>query len=194
MPKKPSTDEPKRKVGNPDMLKGNQLWQLSAKKILDGRRSFQWPHELLEELVNYFNWIQDNPLNEAKLTSFQGTNALENLPKMRAVTQQSMYLYCGISRSKWGDYRLGNDIEGFKEVVEWAEDMMHSINFEGGASGLLNAMLVARQLGLAERTELTGRDGGPMENVTTDMSKLDTDTLKKLKAAQIAKEQDEPSA
>lgn len=173
---------------------GNTLWQLSAKKILDGRRSFQWPHELLTELVNFFNWIHDNPLQEAKLTSFQGSSAIENIPRMRAVTQQSMWLYCGISRAKWGKYRLGNDLEGFQEVVEWAEDMMHTINFEGGASGLLNAMLVARQLGLAERTELTGRDGGPMEQQTTDMSKLDIETLKKLKAAQILKEPNEPSA
>jgi hypothetical protein len=180
--------------GRPRFAEGNQLWQLSSRKILDGRRSFQFPHELLEELVKYFNWIHDNPLSESKLVSFQGSSALEDVPKMRAVTQQSMYLYCGISRAKWGQYRLGNDLEGFKEVVEWAEDMMHTLNFEGGASGLLNPMLVARQLGLAERTELTGRDGGPMMQQTTDMTQLDLETLKKLKAAQILKDADEPSA
>jgi hypothetical protein len=177
----------------PKFEKGNQLWLLASHKVL-ARRRWKHPAELLEELVEYFLWMEANPLEESKLVSFQGVSALEGVPKMRAVSLQSMRGYLGIGKTKWEHMRKGNDLVGFAEVVEWAEEMMHSINFEGANAGLLNPMLIARQLGLADRTELTGRDGAPMETQTTDMTQLDLDTLKKLKAAQIAKGQDEPSA
>jgi hypothetical protein len=47
-------------------------------------------------------------------------------------------------------------------AIERAEAVIYTWKFEGAAANLLNANLVARELGLADKAELMGRDGGPI--------------------------------
>jgi len=61
---------------------------------------------------------------------------------------------------------------------------MYALKFEAAAGGLLNPNIIARDLGLAERTELTGRDGEPIKT-QLDVTKLDSDTMRKLLAARV---------
>ena len=49
------------------------------------------------------------------------------------------------------------------------EEIIRQQKFEGAAANLLNANIIARDLGLADKAEITGRDGGPIETKMTDL-------------------------
>jgi hypothetical protein len=53
-------------------------------------------------------------------------------------------------------------------AIERAESVIYTQKFTGAAANLLNANLVARELGLADKTELQGKDGGALlvEDIT----------------------------
>jgi hypothetical protein len=69
-------------------------------------------------------------------------------------------LFLDISRQTWNDYKKLPD---FIAVTEQAENVIRSQKFGGAAAGLLNANIIARDLGLSDKTELTGKDGGAIE-------------------------------
>jgi len=179
----PKPKIPEEAVQGERHLDGDAFWQLSAGSLRNPRK-FHGADDLLNALCGYFDWMKSNPLQEAKLVSFQGDSELQDTPKMRAPTLQSLCLYLGIARDTWGCWRRGQWCPEVTLVVNWAEDMMYALKFEAAAGGLLNPNIIARDLGLAERTELTGRDGEPIKT-QLDVTKLDSDTMRKLLAARV---------
>ena len=142
---------------------GNQFWTLRSSH---GRKPiFSDPDDLWEAACEFFAWAEDNPLLEAKAFAYQGEVTVATLPKMRAMTLDSLLLFIDLSDSAWRDYKVK---EGFGEVVTRIERTMRGQKFAGAAADLLNADIIARDLGLADKSELTGKDGGPIE--TKDMS------------------------
>ena len=49
------------------------------------------------------------------------------------------------------------------ETIERVQMVLYAQKFAGAAADLLNANIIARDLGLADKSELTGKDGGPVE-------------------------------
>lgn len=138
--------------------KGNQFWLARSSH---GRKPiFDNPEKLWDACVEYFKWVEDNPLYEDKLVTFQGVATHEPVAKMRAMTLDALCLFLDISRRSWTDYRNRED---FLQVCEDVERTIRSQKFEGAAADLLNANIIARDLGLADRSELTGKDGGAIE-------------------------------
>lgn len=133
-------------------LVGNDYHKLAA-RFKHPARKYDEPQDLLNDLVKYFEWLDENPLEEAKV--FNGSDGLVHteLNKMRAPTLQSLCIFIGISRSTWGKWRRGEDAKNLQKVVDWAEDMMYARKFEGAAAGLLNANLIARDLKLEENVK-----------------------------------------
>jgi len=144
--------------------KGNQLWKIGIAN-LRAKRGYAGPEELLVKCAGYFEWLEENQLEEAKLVSFEGSSRVAMLPKMRSPTLAGLCLYLGIHRDQWGSWRRGDDRPDLHAVVEVIEQAMYESKFTGAAAGLLNPALVARSLGLAERSELTGKDGGPIQTL-----------------------------
>jgi hypothetical protein len=89
---------------------------------------------------------------------------LQELPKMRAMTVAGLCLFLDISQEAFGDYRAR---EGFSDVTTRVDDIIRTQKFTGAAAGLLNANIIARDLGLADKSELTGKDGGPIATDNT---------------------------
>ena len=56
--------------------------------------AFNSPEELGEQCDAYLNWVEENPLYEAKLVSFQGESTVEKLPKMRAMIREADFIVC----------------------------------------------------------------------------------------------------
>lgn len=138
--------------------KGNEFWKLRSSH---GRNPiFASPDELWEAACEYFQWVEDNPLWEDKVTSYQGVNTHEPIAKMRAMTLDGLCLFLDISDETWRKYRQK---EGFVAVTTRVEKTIRSQKFAGAAADLLNANIIARDLGLADKSELTGKDGGPIE-------------------------------
>jgi hypothetical protein len=96
------------------------------------------------------------------VTSFQGTNTHEPVAKMRAMTQSGLYLFLDIDRMTWDNYRGRED---FFAVVMRVEDTIRSQKFAGAAADLLNANIIARDLGLSEKSEVEHSGGVTFQTI-----------------------------
>lgn len=127
-------------------LPGNKFWHMRKKH--GGPRIFETPDDLEAACMQYFDWVDENPLYEAKAF---GSGLRMNVPKARAMTIHGLCIFIGIGRRTWDSYR---DREEFKEVIEMAESVMFDQKFAGAAAGFFSAAIIARDLGLADKTQV----------------------------------------
>lgn len=136
---------------------GNEFWK---QRSSHGRKPiFATPDDLEAACAEYFEWAEANPLFEAQAFAYQGVVTMQPVAKMRAMTVAGLCIFLDISQQAFGEYR---DREGFGEVTARVDDIIRTQKFAGAAAGLLNANIIARDLGLADKSELTGKDGGPI--------------------------------
>lgn len=146
-------------------LPGNQFWKARTKV---GRpRLFASSDALWEACCEYFQWVDENPLHEMRAFSYQGEVVQEPVAKMRAMTIDGLCLFLDIAVSTWYEWRKADD---FSEVVAKAERVIRSQKFAGAAADLLNANIIARDLGLAEKSEVKQ---SVTAKVSADMSPQD---------------------
>jgi len=139
-------------------LKGNKFW-LARTKV--GREKIFENTEILWSVAcEYFDWVDNNPLLEEKLFSYRGGVTRETVHKIRAMTIESLCLYLGIGKSTWSDYKQRDD---FSAIVVQIENVIRSQKFAGAAADLLNANIIARDLGLKDKTDVTSNDE-PIKN------------------------------
>jgi DNA-packaging protein gp3 len=150
---------------------GNQLWKHAARLGLK-KQKYLTAEEMFEAVCGYFQWLEDNPLFEAKAFAYEGDITEHDLPKMRAATIGGMCVYLGICSTTWREWRNSNDVKfrpELAQVMVWAENCVKEQKFTGAAAGLLNAALVMRDLGLVDKSQLQGPGGGPLSMITADM-------------------------
>lgn len=162
-------------------LPGNSLWQ---RGIGGTPRKFETADELRDACIEYFRWVEENPLYSDNLVTFQGCATHEPLAKMRAMTQKALCLFIGVSPRAWQKWK--DEREDLVDVIEWADAVIYCQKFEGAAADMLNGSLIARELGLADKREFSGAGGGPVQVTTIDPSKLSTAALAELLAARDA--------
>lgn len=147
----------KKKGGAP---KGNQYWK-NAK--YPGRKLiFKTPEELWKSSIKYFKWVENNPLEEQKIFSYQGKTITGGVSKMRPMTIRGLCLHINIHHSTWIDYR---DKKEFSDIVKYIEDIIYDHKFTGAATDLLNSNIIARDLGLKDKNELSTPDGTPLVQI-----------------------------
>lgn len=136
--------------------KGNKFWELRSSH---GRNPiFVAPDDLWTAACEYFEWVEENPLWEDKVTSFQGVNTHEPVAKMRAMTIMGLCIFLDISQQAWSEYKKR---EGFGDVTSRIDDIIRDQKFGGAAADLLNANIIARDLGLVDKAQSdhTNSDG-----------------------------------
>jgi hypothetical protein len=92
---------------------------------------------------------------------------------MRAMTEDALCLHLSISTRTWRQWaEEKNDAyrPDLAPVIERARTIIRDQKFAGAAAGLLNPILVARDLGLADKQEISGPNGGPIESITPEMT------------------------
>lgn len=126
--------------------KGNKYWQFRGKH---GRDYKYQPEELWNEAVQYFEWVEDNPLLEEKGFAFQGVVTKETFAKMRAMTITGFCLFADIALKTFEEYK---QLEDFSNIVTRIENIIREQKFTGAAAELLNPNIIARDLGLSDRS------------------------------------------
>jgi hypothetical protein len=94
-----------------------------------------------------------------------GDNAgkLVKIPTAIPYTLSGFCLYIGASESFWRNFRSNVNLgEDFLSVIEEIELTIKTQKFTGAAVGAFNANLMARDLGMVDKTEITGKDGQPL--------------------------------
>jgi len=136
---------------------GNEFWK---QRTTHGRtKLFKTPESLLKAAYEYFQWCLENPLNELII---QG-NKEWAVPKMRAMTESGLCIFLDIQRPTLDNYCSNKKYKEYFAVVSRIKDIIRTQKFEGAAAGLLNPNIIARDLGLSDKQEHTGKDGGPIE-------------------------------
>ena len=144
---------------------GNQFWKARSKHGRD--RLFASDELLWEACCEYFQWVEDNPLFEMKPFAYQGEVVQEPVAKMRAMTINGLCLFLNIDLTTWRAWR---EVDDFSIVVAKAEQIIYEQKFTGAAADLLNANIIARDLGLAEKRQV---ESTATVKVAADMSPQD---------------------
>ena len=127
---------------------GNEYWKARSSH---GRKPiFEKPEDILDSAQQFFKWCQDNPLIESRPFAHMGKITMAEVPKMRAMTIEGLCRYIGISQQAWSEYKQR---DGFGEVTSEIDGIIRDQKFTGAAAGFLNANIIARDLGLAEKTD-----------------------------------------
>lgn len=146
------TPAPEKRKGGPP--KGNRFWEMRSSH---GRHPiFKTPEDLWSAAAEYFAWAEANPLYEDKLFAYEGAITHAPAARMRAMTLGGLCIFLDIARSTFDEYASR---DGFSAVTRQIAEVVRAQKFEGASAGLLNANIIARELGLADKQELTGRDG-----------------------------------
>jgi hypothetical protein len=130
--------------------KGNRFWE--ARSSHGANPKFEHPSDLWDACLEYFEWVESNPLYEDKLVTFQGAATHEPVAKMRAMTIGGLCVFLDIDETSWRGWRESR--EDLIPVIARVERIIRAQKFEGASADLLNANIIARDLGLADKQEL----------------------------------------
>lgn len=157
---------------------GNQFWKNRSKH---GRDTLFASHELLwEAACDYFRWCDENPLIEI---DYVGKDAVRvEKPKMRAYTMGGLciYLDCGKDYFRQFKEKANPDFSG---VITRIEEVIREQKFVGAAAGFLNANIISRDLGLADKQEHTGANGTPLIPALDSLSDEQLEQLRLIQKA-----------
>lgn len=144
---------------NGKFLPGNMCWKDRSKT---NSPKFRTPDELWDAILDYFAWSEDNPLLE---TQWKDGGKI-TLPKMRPLTRGMLCMHIGIAVSTWYEWKTSRP--DLLPVITVAETAMYEQKFGAAAAGFLKENIIARELGLADKSEVSGNNGGPIqtENVS----------------------------
>lgn len=130
---------------------GNQFWKLRAKH---GRELiFSSPTILWEACCEYFEatdsrkWIRKDWVGKDAHEVERETDT--------PYTLSGLYLFLDIEQSTWQEYEKR---EGFSVICSRVRKIIYTQKFEGAAVGAYNANIIARDLGLKEKTDVTTND------------------------------------
>lgn len=158
--------------------KGNQFWKLIP---TPGRkRIYETPEQLWEKAVEYFEWIDANPITKEIVTTGDYNKVVtETLRKPYQIT--GLILWLGVSWSQYQRYRDDENYKAFWPIVKELDGIIYAQKFEGASAGIFNPTFIARDLGLADVKDLKSTDGTmtPKEVITTMTPEQLKEALKK---------------
>lgn len=144
---------------------GNQFWKLRAKHGRD--KIFTTPEILWECATDYFQWVDDNPFyeSEAKVVSIgQGMGSeikLAEIPKKRPYTIHALCGYLDVNTLYFNQFenalkdKEDENSKDFSKIITRIREVIYNQKFEGAVSGFFNANIIAKDLGLIDKKEIT---------------------------------------
>ena len=139
----------------------NKFWRLRSSH---GRKPiFQSPDDLWSAALEYFDYIDDNPEMIAEPVKHQGTSYVMGVPHRRNMSEDGLVGFLDISIQTWHNYKSNPD---FLEVTEKICRIIRVHKMDGAISGQFNSNIIARELGLADKSEV--KEKKAMEVVIRD--------------------------
>ena len=145
--------------------KGNNYWEFRNKH---GRNHKYTPETFWEEAVNYFAYMSTKVWN--KKEAIKGgdlAGQTMDVPTPVPMSIESFCLYADITPDTFRNY--GSNKEEYKDffdVTTYVRGVIESNQFEGATVGVYNPNIIARKLGLADKTDITSK-GEKVESAIT---------------------------
>jgi len=138
----------------------NQFWKARSKH---GRNKiFATPEILWEAACEYFQWVDDNPL--LKGIVYQGAVSTDSESIMRPMTIGGLCLFLGVHTEYLAGFESDLNLDtqegkDYSQIVKDIKQIIYEQKFAGATAGLMNPNIIARDLGLADKKDLTSSDG-----------------------------------
>lgn len=127
---------------------GNKFWQLRTKHGRDAL--FSSPDLLWEAATEYFEHTDSRKWTEKHWVGKDGDEVEKE--NETPYTISGLCLYLDASREWWYKFKQSAS-EDFLHILARIENIIYTQKFEGAAVGAFNANLIARDLGLAEKSD-----------------------------------------
>ena len=137
--------------------KGNQFWKLRSKHGVD--KLFKTPELMLEAASEYFNWVDENPFTEEIAFHHQGKITKTTVSKKRPYTIMALCSYLGCNSQYFSQFEAklagkeDKESKDFALIVSHIRETIYNQKFEGAAAGFFNSNIIARELGLSDKSE-----------------------------------------
>lgn len=146
--------------------KGNEFWKFRTKH---GReKTFKTPALMWEAACEYFQWVEENPLQKAII--YQGEVCENSEDIMRPMTIGGLCISLGVHAEYLAGFESDLDLETdegkeYSQIIKAIKQIIYEQKFAGATAGLMNPNIIARDLGLKDKTssELSGPNGTSIE-------------------------------
>ncbi len=128
-------------------FKGIKPW--AARATMGAPQLYADPELLRAAVLEYFEWIEQNPLKSTKVGFSYGAAVTHEVEHPRAMTKTGLAMFLGITIQALEEWKKVRD--DLKPIIEWAEKCIWNQKFEAAGAGLLNARIISQELGLAEK-------------------------------------------
>ena len=89
-------------------------------------------------------------------------------------------MFLDVTFKTWTDWRT--DRSDLSHVIAWAENVIYRQKFEGASADMLNPNIIARDLGLADKKDLSSSDRSMSPKAALDVSRLSPEALAEIVA------------
>ncbi len=134
----------------------NNFWTLRSKHGRD--KIFSDPIVLLEAVSEYFEHVDANPWhkNEA-IKGGDAAGTIVPIPTQQPYTLKGLCNFLDIGYNTWISYKENKQ---FTEVIQRIEDFVYNQKFVDATVGAFNANIIARDLGLVDKKDVTSDNEG----------------------------------
>lgn len=129
----------------------NELWK---KRLRTGANVKYTAEQIAEKAIEYFQWVEDNPIKEQKIVVAGGEIEKVYLEKKRPMTEKALVFHMGIHHSTWIAYKEDKKDYAKSELCLNICRFIANQKFEGAAVGIFNHAIIARDLGLVETSKV----------------------------------------
>jgi len=120
-------------------------------RVRSGRHPEYTPEALLERANEYFEWVEQNPFKEEVIFHAQGLITKDFVTKKRPLTLEGCCIYANITRQTFLNYEKEKD---FFDVTTYIRSVVENQQLELASAGFLNPNIIARKLGLSDKSEV----------------------------------------
>lgn len=131
---------------------GNSFWKSRSKHGRD--KLFETPEDLLLAATQYFEYCDNNPWIQRKITETDKGVIITETPTQKPYSLAGFRHFVGASESWITNFKkhCSND---FLRVIDEIEQFIANQQWEGASVGAFNANIIARTLGLKEHQDHT---------------------------------------
>lgn len=128
--------------------KGNQFWKLIDPDKVGRNPIFETPTELWEAVSEYFKECDSRPFTKNETTTSEKGIYYKVTEHSIPYTWEGLYVHLGVCNLD--HYKTK---EAFSGILTHIGNIIRNQKFSGAAAGIFNANIIARDLGLSEKTE-----------------------------------------
>lgn len=120
-------------------------------RVRSGRHPEYTPEALLQRANEYFEWVEQNPFKEEVIFHSQGVITKDFVTKKRPLTLEGFCIYANIVKNTFYSYEKKQD---FMHITSYIRETVENQQLELASAGFLNANIIARKLGLTDKSEV----------------------------------------